>query len=338
MVSGGGCIRPQEDSLNNPIDMVVGTLGRIIQHIEEGNLVYGDFKYLVLDEADTMFDRGFGPDIRKFLAPLKHRASKSDGLGFLTVLVTTTVTKVLRTSWKHYFRYFCQAEQKATSRAVDHYLVENMIPTVNYHGEVPAEQRVENLNKFENDIDDRPTLVCTDLPARGLDLDVDHVVMFDFPLNSIDYLHWTGRTARMGAKVKILSWKVISLVTKKDLILATRIEEAMRKNESLEAITKEGVRRDIARTQVNGQSGKDRKLVEVSKVKNNPGGRASLGNKGSDLKSGKGSSSGKSMKKGIKVSNSVKSSSENSSRKASSEYKQTSERMSPNRQILNSVL
>ncbi|RYR74506.1 hypothetical protein Ahy_A02g009244 [Arachis hypogaea] len=365
MVSGGGCIRPQEDSLNNPIDMVVGTLGRIIQHIEEGNLVYGDFKYLVLDEADTMFDRGFGPDIRKFLAPLKHRASKSDGLGFLTVLVTTTVTKAvqklideefqgivhLRTSTFHKKISSARSENKLeallqvllpsrakgnktfpycntldSSRAVDHYLVENMIPTVNYHGEVPAEQRVENLNKFENDIDDRPTLVCTDLPARGLDLDVDHVVMFDFPLNSIDYLHWTGRTA------------LISLVTKKDLILATRIEEAMRKNESLEAITKEGVRRDIARTQVNGQSGKDRKLVEVSKVKNNPGGRASLGNKGSDLKSGKGSSSGKSMKKGIKVSNSVKSSSENSSRKASSEYKQTSERMSPNRQILNSVL
>ncbi|XP_057762290.1 DEAD-box ATP-dependent RNA helicase 39-like [Arachis stenosperma] len=370
MVSGGGRIRPQEDSLNNPIDIVVGTPGRILQHIEEGNLVYGDIKYLVLDEADTMFDRGFGPDIRKFLAPLKHRASKSDGLGFQTVLVTATMTKAvqklideefqgivhLRTSTlhkkissaRHDFIKLSGSENKLeallqvlvpsrakgnkvmvfcntldSSRAVDHYLVENMIPTVNYHGEVPAEQRVENLNKFKNDIDDRPTLVCTDLAARGLDLDVDHVVMFDFPLNSIDYLHRTGRTARMGAK-----GKVTSLVTKKDLILATRIEEAMRKNESLEAITKEGVRRDIARTQVNGQSGKDRKLVKVSKVKNNPGGRASSGNKGSDLKSRKGSSSERSMKKGIKVSNSVKSSSANGSRKASSGYKQTSKRTS----------
>lgn len=47
MVSGGGRIRPQEDALNSPIDMVVGTPGRILQHIEEGNLVYGDIKYLV---------------------------------------------------------------------------------------------------------------------------------------------------------------------------------------------------------------------------------------------------------------------------------------------------
>ena len=48
----------------------------------------------MLDEADTMFDRGFGPDIRKFLGPLKNRASKHDGLGFQTVLVSATMTKV----------------------------------------------------------------------------------------------------------------------------------------------------------------------------------------------------------------------------------------------------
>ncbi|KAG2269420.1 hypothetical protein Bca52824_063975 [Brassica carinata] len=72
------------------IDMVVGTPGRILQHIEEGNMVYGDIAYLVLDEADTMFDRGFGPDIRKFLAPLKQRALKTNDHGFQTVLVTDT--------------------------------------------------------------------------------------------------------------------------------------------------------------------------------------------------------------------------------------------------------
>lgn len=48
----------------------------------------------MLDEADTMFDRGFGPDIRKFLGPLKNRALKADGLGFQTILVTATMTNV----------------------------------------------------------------------------------------------------------------------------------------------------------------------------------------------------------------------------------------------------
>ncbi|KAF9603962.1 hypothetical protein IFM89_039316 [Coptis chinensis] len=341
MVSGGGRLRPQEDSLNVPIDMVVGTPGRVLQHIEEGNIVYGDIKYVVLDEADTMFDRGFGPDIRKFLGPLKNRALKSDDQGFQTILVTATMTKAvqmlvdeefegilhLRTSTlhkkiasaRHDFIKLSGAENKLeallqvvsilcitknqntpqwyysllyiwlfdhmpsqvlepslskgnrvmvfcntlnSSRAVDHYLSENQISTVNYHGEVPAEQRVENLKKFKSEDGDCPTLVCTDLAARGLDLDVDHVIMFDFPSNSIDYLHRTGRTARMGAK-----GKVTSLVAKKDTSLAARIEEAIRKNESLESLTVDNFRMasDKARVSLKGKSSTVRASNQKSK-------------------------------------------------------------------------
>ncbi|XP_073315507.1 DEAD-box ATP-dependent RNA helicase 39 [Primulina huaijiensis] len=309
MISGGGRLRPQEDSLNSPIDMIVGTPGRVLQHIEEGNMVYGDIRYLVLDEADTMFDRGFGPDIRKFIGPLKSRASKADGLEFQTVLVTATMTKAvqslvdeefqgithLRTSTlhkkiasaRHDFIKISGSENKLeallqilepslakgnrvmvfcntlnSSRAVDHYLNENQISTVNYHGEVPAEQRVENLRRFKSNDGDCPTLVCTDLAARGLDLDVDHVIMFDFPLNSIDYLHRTGRTARMGAK-----GKVTSLVAKKDVMLATHIEEAMMKNKSLESLSIDGIKRDIARSRVNEQKEKNAKMVRRSSSK-----------------------------------------------------------------------
>ncbi|KAF7140437.1 hypothetical protein RHSIM_Rhsim06G0092900 [Rhododendron simsii] len=308
MVSGGTRLRPQEDSLNTPIDMVVGTPGRVIQHIEEGNMVYGDIQYLVLDEADTMFDRGFGPDIRKFLGPLKNRASKSDDKGFQTVLVSATMTKAVQNliddefqgiehvrtstlhkkiaSARHDFIKLSGSENKLeallqvlepslakgnkvmvfcntlnSSRAVDHFLDENKISSVNYHGEVPAEQRVENLQKFKSDDGDCPTLVCTDLAARGLDLNVDHVIMFDYPSNSIDYLHRTGRTARMGAK-----GKVTSLVTKKDLMLATRIEQAIMKNESLESLTLDNVRRDVARSQITAE--KNSKSMNISNQKN----------------------------------------------------------------------
>ncbi|KAG0536183.1 hypothetical protein BDA96_03G042700 [Sorghum bicolor] len=317
MVSGGTRLRPQEDSLNMPVDMVVGTPGRILDHIKDGNMVYGDIKYLVLDEADTMFDQGFGPDIRKFLAPLKNRAAKPGDQGFQTVLVTATMTKAvqklideefegivhLRTSSfqkrvstaRHDFIKLSGAENKLeallqvlepslakgnkvmvfcntlnSSRAVDHFLTENQISTVNYHGEVPAEERVENLNKFRNEEGDCPTLVCTDLAARGLDLDVDHVIMFDFPSNSIDYLHRTGRTARMGAK-----GKVTSIVAKKDVALAARIEEAMKKNESLEALTTNNVRR-AASPQSVSTKGRPSRLVKTSnalKVVNQKGRR-----------------------------------------------------------------
>ncbi|KAL8487039.1 hypothetical protein ACS0TY_023653 [Phlomoides rotata] len=301
MVSGGGRLRPQEDSLNSPIDMIVGTPGRVLQHIEEGNIVYGDITYLVLDEADTMFDHGFGPDIRKFLQPLRNRASRPDGLGFQTVLVTATMTKAvqklvdeefqgishLRTSSlhkkiasaRHDFIKLSGSENKLeallqvlepslakgnrvmvfcntlnSSRAVDHYLSENQISAVNYHGEVPAEQRIKNLEKFKSNDGDCPTLVCTDLAARGLDLDVDHVIMFDFPSNSIDYLHRTGRTARMGAK-----GKVTSLIARKDTFLAARIEEAMMKNESLESLSVDGIKRDLARSNINQQNERNAK-------------------------------------------------------------------------------
>ncbi|XP_057521987.1 DEAD-box ATP-dependent RNA helicase 39 [Amaranthus tricolor] len=309
MVSGGGRLRPQEDLLNLPMDMVVGTPGRVLQHIEDGNMVYGDIKYVVLDEADTMFDHGFGPDIRKFLGPLKNRASKPNDPGFQLVMVAATMTKAiqnlideefqgiahLRTSTlhkkvasaRHDFLRLSGAENKLevllqvlepslskgnkamvfcntldSSRAVDHYLRENQIYTVNYHGEVPAEQRVENLKKFKDEDGDCPTLVCTDLAARGLNLDVDHVIMFDFPKNSVDYLHRTGRTARMGAK-----GKVTSLVAKKDVLLATRIEEAIKKNESLESLSVDGVRRDIARTRISQQQGSNMKIFRTSSSK-----------------------------------------------------------------------
>ncbi|XP_021902533.1 DEAD-box ATP-dependent RNA helicase 39 [Carica papaya] len=210
-----------------------------------------------------------------------------------------------------------------SSRAVDHFLTENQISTVNYHGEVPAEQRVENLKKFKSDDGDYPTLVCTDLAARGLDLDVDHVIMFDFPLNSIDYLHRTGRTARMGAK-----GKVTSLVAKKDQMLALRIEEAIRKNESLESLTADNVRRDVARARIMQEKGKSVKLIKASSEKKKTAivkpltvhkkvvPSKSSGRKSSVVKSVKVSAPSKSSKRIVKVSKSAKSPAASNSKKA----------------------
>ncbi|KAL5975497.1 hypothetical protein ACLOJK_019819 [Asimina triloba] len=407
MVSGGGRLRPQEDSLNVPIDMVVGTPGRVLQHIEEENMVYGDIRYLVLDEADTMFDQGFGPDIRKFLGPLKKRTMKPDDPGFQTILVTATMTKDdllcfkfivrlavqklvdeefqgivhLRTSTlhkkiasaRHDFIKLSGAENKLesllqvlepslskgnrvmvfcntlnSSRAVDHFLTENQISTVNYHGEVPAEQRVENLKKFKSDDGDCPTLVCTDLAARGLDLDVDHVIMFDFPLNSIDYLHRTGRTARMGAKAIVplskacpIAGKVTSLVAKKDLLLATRIEEAIRKNESLESLTVDNARRDVAKAQMNGvkrknttpvakastQKGKGRSALTKSSKASGKTVKATSHKTSSVTKTGKISAQTK-PKKTVTLSKPLKSSMSNSRKESSSAKKHTENRKS----------
>ncbi|KAL7573442.1 hypothetical protein ACA910_013759 [Epithemia clementina (nom. ined.)] len=77
-------------------------------------------------------------------------------------------------------------------------------------------------------------LVCTDLAARGLDVpQVDHVIMFDFPLNSMDYLHRSGRTARGTEALG----RVTALVTKRDKVLAMAIERAVQKGEPLDGLS-----------------------------------------------------------------------------------------------------
>ncbi len=60
-----------------------------MQHAEKGNLFWGDVQYVVLDEADTMFDKGFGPEVRAVLSPLRSKAESAK-----TVLVVATLSKV----------------------------------------------------------------------------------------------------------------------------------------------------------------------------------------------------------------------------------------------------
>ncbi|GJS11176.1 DEAD-box ATP-dependent RNA helicase 39 [Tanacetum coccineum] len=178
MVSGGGRIRPQEEALNSPIDMVVGTPGRVLQNIEEGNLVYGDINIcsapLVLDEADMMFDRGFGPDIRKFLAPLNNRALKADGLGFQTVLVTATMTNGIQKLVDEEFQGIEHIRTPTLHKKVAAARYD-FIKLSGAKNKLEALLQVVFEPKFKSNDGDCPTLVCivcTDLAARGLDLNV----------------------------------------------------------------------------------------------------------------------------------------------------------------------
>ena len=136
----------------------------------------------------------------------------------------------------------CQAVEFALKEAS----YENVL---SYHGELNSAVRSDNLNLFRhgfiknsNDskqasalpISSSAILVCTDLAARGLDIpSVDHVIMFDFPLNALDYLHRSGRTARGGA----LSGKVTALVSKRDQVLANAISQAVQRGEPLDGLS-----------------------------------------------------------------------------------------------------
>lgn len=139
----------------------------------------------------------------------------------------------------------------ASCRAAEHALAESGVSSLCYHGDLNSADREANLREFrrvgiEGDADGGSSvLVCTDIASRGLDVPhVDHVVMFDFPLNPIDYLHRAGRTARgmsssskNGAGAKRGEGKVTALVTKRDRILAAAIEGAVQRGESLDGLS-----------------------------------------------------------------------------------------------------
>eukprot|EP00271_Cylindrocystis_brebissonii_P003663 TRINITY_DN1486_c0_g2_i2.p1 TRINITY_DN1486_c0_g2~~TRINITY_DN1486_c0_g2_i2.p1 ORF type:complete len:840 (-),score=148.73 TRINITY_DN1486_c0_g2_i2:278-2797(-) len=376
VISGGCAMRPQQEVLNTPLDLVVGTPGRLLQHIKEGHMSYSDIKYVVLDEADTMFDAGFGPEVRRLLMPLRKRNSvqqeklqqtqdepppvSAGPASFQTVLVTATITNAVQqllneefpslrplktsslhkrvSSARHDFVPVSGSENKLDTllqvvqpsaakkehvmvfcntvpscRAADYFLNDNGIVTANYHGEIPPDERTDNLKRFrtvspkadtkrheedDEDEDDEggnwlearqhvQVLVCTDLAARGLDLTVDHVVMFDFPNNPIDYLHRTGRTARMGAKGKITS-----LVTKKDHLLSSQIEKAIAKGESLERLTKDRSELEARREFESNMKRKGREEQERLEMRRSPTFRSNRRDNDSrdgDTRSGSGS-------------------------------------------------
>jgi len=147
----------------------------------------------------------------------------------------------------------------ASCRAAEHALAEAGISSLCYHGDLNSNERAENLKHFResglvsSSSDSKPAnvLVCTDIASRGLDVpEVDHVVMFDFPLNPIDYLHRAGRTARgMGNTNSSTtsanssnanrpgSGRVTALVAKRDRVLALAIENAVRKGEPLDNLS-----------------------------------------------------------------------------------------------------
>ena len=85
----GGTYAQQATTLANPLDILVATPQKLLQHAEKGNVYYGDVQYVVLDEADTMFDRGFGPEVEKILGPLRSKPEPAH-----CILVAATLTKV----------------------------------------------------------------------------------------------------------------------------------------------------------------------------------------------------------------------------------------------------
>jgi ATP-dependent RNA helicase RhlE len=234
VVVGGVSLGPQRDLLARGLDVLVATPGRLLDHMSSGAVRLDATKIVVLDEADHMLDLGFVVPIRKILSKLpKERQnlffsatmpSEIAGLAgeMLRNPVQVTVTPVATTVERiaqHVF--LIEANRKRdmliellsrpevkrtivftrTKRGADRvaeYLEAGGLPAAAIHGNKSQGQRQRALDAFRNGR--TPTLVATDIAARGIDVEgVTHVVNFELPDVPESYVHRIGRTARAGA-------------------------------------------------------------------------------------------------------------------------------------------
>ncbi|MBI5809784.1 MAG: DEAD/DEAH box helicase [Deltaproteobacteria bacterium] len=232
-VYGGTSIERQMHALAKGVHIVVGTPGRVIDHIERRTLSLKNVKVVVLDEADEMLDMGFVDDITRIL---KETPTERQTLLFSA----TMPEEILRIS-KRYMRtpdkikiqadtltapkinqifFEVRQEQKtdALSRLIDaddngRFLVfchtkkevDDVATSLKMrgyeadamHGDFSQSQREAVLRKFRDSRID--VLVATDVAARGLDIsDISHVVNFSIPQSPESYVHRVGRTGRAG--------------------------------------------------------------------------------------------------------------------------------------------
>lgn len=228
---GGHSMRTELNSLTEAPAVLIGTPGRICDHITRGQLDLSDVKQLVIDEYDKCLELGF-EDQMKFieteLTGVKNTClvSATELKEFPSYLAFNepgiinhldnfqapdiTYLKVSYTADSKFERLFdllCTFNgeltivfcnfREATETIVD-YLNTMNYEAVAYHGGMEQEDRERALIKFRNG--SFHTLVCTDLGSRGLDIpEIQHVVHFQYPQNQEAYIHRNGRTARMKA-------------------------------------------------------------------------------------------------------------------------------------------
>ncbi len=253
-IYGGTSFGPQLSALRRGVQFVVGTPGRIIDLMEQGELTTENIHTLILDEADEMLDMGFQEDIDRIVAQLPEErqtlffsATMSSPIRALIeriadspveisierpVLTVPTCEQVVyevvfSSRIEVLSRLIEMGRMKRglvfanTKRVVDD-IVDGLLArgyTVDrLHGDMPQTLRERVMDSFRRG--NLNVLVATDIAARGLDIDdVDIVVNFELPRDPEDYVHRIGRTARAGR-----SGKAVSFIGRRDFSLLARIE------------------------------------------------------------------------------------------------------------------
>ncbi len=257
VIFGGVNATPQIRGLRNGVDILVATPGRLLDLHEQKALSLGKVEVLVLDEADRMLDMGFKRDINKILALLPTKRQnllfsatfskeiKKLAHGILNNPIAveaapenTTAEKVNQKmyrvdkakktevaiklisegNWKQVLIF---TRTKHGANRLSEKLVKNGITSAAIHGNKSQGARTKALSGFkQNKI---RVLVATDIAARGLDIPLlPHVINYELPNISEDYVHRIGRTGRAGA-----SGEAISLVSEEEVSYVRGIEKLL---------------------------------------------------------------------------------------------------------------
>jgi len=278
-VFGGIDYLKQRQEIMKGVDVMIGTPGRLIDYLKQNVYSLRKTQFLVIDEADRMFDMGFISDLRfllrrmspynrrqsmLFSATLSHRVMElcyehmNLPERFTITPEQVTVEKIqqeiyhvgkdekfglLLGTLRHEQggRYLIFCNMKSTAERLELLLNANGFAASAITGDLPQKKRMKVLADFKDGT--LPILVATDVASRGLHIEgVTHVINYDLPQDREDYVHRIGRTARAGAE-----GRAISLACEECVHSLPDIEEYIRGKIPVVAVTDEMIVTDYKR-------------------------------------------------------------------------------------------
>ena len=256
LLIGGVSFAEQAKKIDRGVDVLIATPGRLLDHVERGQLMLTGTNVLVIDEADRMLDMGFIPDIErivKLLPPLRQTlffsatmpkeirrladkflsnprevtvappASPAETVKQAMAIVPSgpgkreALRQIMRSEEAKAGIIFCN--RKRDVDVVANSLKKHGFDAGALHGDMSQPARMETLEKFK--AGELAFLVASDVAARGLDVSgLPYVFNFDMPTHAEDYIHRIGRTGRAG-----LQGTAISLATSQDTKYIAGIEK-----------------------------------------------------------------------------------------------------------------
>lgn len=235
---GGHSVKTEVNNLSANPSVVVGTPGRVADHVRRGNIDVESVEFLVIDEFDKCLEIGFQNEIGQIYTEIRQLQKTI----FCSATKIETFPPFIRLNKPVYVNALMEMDQpeityyKIDSRkakmndliplvasfqlepsiifcnfredvdGVFNYLDEYGIASTSYHGGMEQDERERSLIKFRNG--SAPLLICTDLGARGLDIPkIKHIVHFQLPEKEDAFIHRNGRTARMSENGSVYLFK-----------------------------------------------------------------------------------------------------------------------------------